>query len=34
MKGISLNGTGYDFSVDHSAVEKEDIFKIYLFMTI
>ena len=34
MKGISLNGTAYDFSVDHSAVEKEDIFKIYLFMAI
>ena len=34
MKGISLIGTAYDFSVDHSAVEKEDIFEIYLFMAI
>ena len=24
MKGISLNGTIYDFSVDNSAIEKED----------
>ena len=34
MKGISLIGTAYDFSVDNSAVEKEDIFEIYLFMAI
>ena len=25
MKELSLNGTLYDFSVDHSAVEKEDV---------
>ena len=25
MSGISLNGTVYDFSIDHSAIKKADI---------
>ena len=25
MSKMSFNGTGYDFSVDHSATEREDI---------
>ena len=29
QKEISLNGTAYDFSVDHSLVKKEDILNIH-----
>ena len=31
---ISLNCTVYDFSVDHSSIKKEDIFKIHQYLTI
>lgn len=30
----SLNGTVYNFSVDHSSVEKEDILNIYQYLMI
>ena len=29
MSEISLNGTVYDFSVDHSPMEKEDVLNIH-----
>ena len=32
MSEISLNGTVYDFSVGHSAIENEDILTIYKYL--
>ena len=29
MSEISLNGTVYDFSIDHSPMEKEDVLNIH-----
>ena len=31
---ISLNGTVYDFSVDHSSIKVEDILNIHLYLMI
>ena len=31
---ISLNGTVYDFSVDHSSIKKEDILNIHQYLMI
>ena len=31
---ISLNGTVFDFSVDHSSIKKEDIFNIHRYLII
>ena len=31
---ISLNSTVYDFSVDHSSIEKEDILNIHEYLNI
>ena len=31
---ISLNGTVYDFSVDHSSIEKEDILNIHEYLMV
>ena len=31
---ISLNGTAYDFSVDHSSIEKEDILNIHQHLMV
>ena len=31
---ISLNGTAYDFSVDHSSIEKEDILNIHKYLIV
>ena len=32
MSEISLNSTVYDYSVDHSAIEEEDILNIYEYL--
>lgn len=32
MNRISLNGAIYNFSVDHNAIEKEDILNIYEYL--
>ena len=29
---VSLNGTGHDFSVDHSSIKKEDILNIHQYL--
>ena len=34
MNGILLSNTVYDFSVDHSVIEKEDIMKIHVNLMI
>ena len=31
---ISMNGTVYDFSVDHSSIKKEDILNIHQYIMI
>ena len=31
---ISMNGTVYDFSVDHSSIKKEDILNIHQYLMI
>ena len=31
---ISLNGTVYDFSVDHSLTKKEDVFNIHQYLMV
>ena len=31
---ISLNGTLYDFSVDHSSIRKEDILNIHQYLMV
>ena len=31
---ISLNGTVYDFSVEHNSIEKEDILNIHQYLMI
>ena len=31
---ISLNGTVYNFSVDHSSIKKEDILNIYEYLMV
>ena len=31
---ISLNGTVYDFSVDHNPIKREDILNIHLYLMI
>ena len=31
---MSLNGTVYNFSVDHSSIKKEDILSIHQYLTI
>ena len=33
MSRISLNGTVYNFAVDHGSIEKEDILDIYEHLT-
>ena len=31
---VLLNGTAYDFSVDHSSIKKEDILNIHQYLMI
>ena len=31
---VSLNGTAYDFLVDHSLIEKEEIFNIHQYLMV